>query len=323
MILKAIERRPRLRLRRDGSDGPAQRHGLSGDAAAGTRRPDPVALGEAVDCRRGTTPAAQVLHTDGVGPSDARGRGKTIPVAGEADAGCRFAERRGERMIPACVPSRDPANRGNAGTGMATQRLARRVAFRTLARPARSPRNGTLQPSAWARSGTRTGCAAMGRSSGFPISFSLNVPAPPEGIESFPDAAEALLSSPVRCLSWLAAARRALRRCRTPHANRADWCCVNSLYSRNLVMLSPVERGDPGVQNGFFDPYPSVSREQFESLKAQSAGQFTGLAFYVPARLAVETPNGKQMLIRCQNDRRSLPGGRPATGSCLAAGTPG
>ncbi len=52
-------------------------------------------------------------------------------------------------------------------------------------------------------------------------------------------------------------------------------------------MLSPADRGDPSIQNGFFDPYPTVSLKQFESLKAHSAGQFTGLAFYVPAPLKV------------------------------------
>ncbi len=70
-----------------------------------------------------------------------------------------------------------------------------------------------------------------------------------------------------------------------------------SLYSRDLVMLSPVDRGDPSIQNGFFDPYPTVSLKQFESLKAHSAGQFTGLAFYVPAPLRVETPTGKHTLM--------------------------
>jgi hypothetical protein len=72
-----------------------------------------------------------------------------------------------------------------------------------------------------------------------------------------------------------------------------------ALYPADLVMLPPVEAGDPGVQNGFLDPYPTVSRKQFEKLKeskAHSAGQFTGLAFYVPAHLSVETPNGKRTL---------------------------
>jgi hypothetical protein len=71
---------------------------------------------------------------------------------------------------------------------------------------------------------------------------------------------------------------------------------MDALYSRNLVMMSPAEAGDPSVQNGFLDPYPSVSREQFESLKAESGAQLNGLAFYVPTRVQVETPHGKRSL---------------------------
>jgi hypothetical protein len=124
----------------------------------------------------------------------------------------------------------------------------------------------------------------------------LNVPAPPAGIESFPDAGVPVLSSPVHCLSILAAlgALCLVAAFLLPGARMVLRC---SLYPQDLVMLSPVEAGDPSVQNGFLDPYPSVSRKQFESLKAHSAGQFTGLAFYVPMRLAVETPNGKRTLI--------------------------
>jgi hypothetical protein len=36
------------------------------------------------------------------------------------------------------------------------------------------------------------------------------------------------------------------------------------------------------MANGFIAPHPSVSREQFESLKAYGGGEFSGLAFYVP-----------------------------------------
>jgi hypothetical protein len=123
----------------------------------------------------------------------------------------------------------------------------------------------------------------------------LNLPGPPAGIESFPDEGVPALSSPVRCLSWLAAlgALCIVAAFLLPAARMVLRC---SLYPRDLVMLSPVEAGDPSVQNGFLDPYPSVSLKQFESLKAHSAGQFAGLAFYVPARLPVETPNGKRTL---------------------------
>ncbi len=115
----------------------------------------------------------------------------------------------------------------------------------------------------------------------------------PEGIESFPDQGVPALSSPVRCLSFLAALGGLcfVAALLLPGARMVLRC---SLYPRDLVMLSPVEAGDPSVQNGFLDPYPSVSRKQFESLKAHSAGQFTGLAFYVPMRLPMQTPNGKR-----------------------------
>jgi hypothetical protein len=123
----------------------------------------------------------------------------------------------------------------------------------------------------------------------------LNVPAPPAGIENFPDPGVPMLSSPARCLSILAvlgvlcvAVAFLLPAART--------VLLGTLYPRDLIMLSPAEEGDPSVPNGFLDPYPTVSREQFESLKAGAGGQFTGLAFYAPARLAVETPNGKRSL---------------------------
>jgi hypothetical protein len=123
----------------------------------------------------------------------------------------------------------------------------------------------------------------------------LDVQAPPAGIESFSDSGEPVLSSPVRCLSILAGLGMlcVVAALPLPGARMVLRC---ALYPRDLVMLSPVEAGDPSVQNGFLDPYPSVSRKQFESLKAQSAGQFTGLAFYVPTRLPVDTPNGKRTL---------------------------
>ena len=113
----------------------------------------------------------------------------------------------------------------------------------------------------------------------------LNVPAPPAGIETFPDPGVPLLSSPFHCLSILAAlgALCAAVAFLLPGARPV---LLGALYPRNLVMLSPAEEGDPGIPNGFITPYPSVSREQFESLKASSGGQFTGLAFHAPAAVA-------------------------------------
>jgi len=104
------------------------------------------------------------------------------------------------------------------------------------------------------------------------------------------------LSSPLRCLSLLAAlgALCFVAALLLPGARMVLRC---ALSPRDLVMLSPVEAGDPSIQNGLFDPYPTVSRKQFESLKAHSAGQFAGLAFYVPAPLQVDTPSGKRTLM--------------------------
>ncbi len=110
-----------------------------------------------------------------------------------------------------------------------------------------------------------------------------------------PDGHPLFMESPAQCLALLAtlAALCVAAAFVLPAARMVLRC---ALYPRDLVMLSPIEAGDPSIQNGFLDPYPSVSREQFESLRAQSAGQFTGLAFYVPVRLPVETANGKRTL---------------------------
>ena len=124
----------------------------------------------------------------------------------------------------------------------------------------------------------------------------LNTPETPAGIAGFPDEGMPALSSPARCLSLLAALG-ALCLVAAFLLPGARMILRGALYSRDLVMLSPVDRGDPSVQNGFFDPYPTVSRKQFESLKAHNAGQFTGLAFYVPALVRIETPNGKRTLM--------------------------
>src|ERR1019366_10442534 len=115
----------------------------------------------------------------------------------------------------------------------------------------------------------------------------LDGPAPPEGIESFPDQGVPALSSPVQCL-WLLAVLSALCAAAALLLPAVRTVLRGTLYPRNLVMLSPVEQGDPDVQNGLFDPYPSVARAQFESLKASEGGQFTGLAFYALARMPVE-----------------------------------
>jgi hypothetical protein len=97
-----------------------------------------------------------------------------------------------------------------------------------------------------------------------------------------PDRSSLLTESPTRCLVLLAALGAicfgiALL---LPAARPV---LVGALYPRNLVMLTPAGQLAPDVTNGFFDPFPTVSREQFESLKTNNAGQFTDLAFYEPA----------------------------------------
>ncbi len=61
-----------------------------------------------------------------------------------------------------------------------------------------------------------------------------------------------------------------------------------ALYPRNLVMLTPAGQLAPDVTNGFFDPFPTISREQFESLKTNGGRQFTSLAYYTPKLLPVQ-----------------------------------
>jgi hypothetical protein len=46
---------------------------------------------------------------------------------------------------------------------------------------------------------------------------------------------------------------------------------------------------------------PSISRERFEALKAHYDGQFTGLVVCAPARMPVETPQGKTNALRSKN----------------------
>lgn len=116
----------------------------------------------------------------------------------------------------------------------------------------------------------------------------LNGPPTPDGIETFPDPGEPLLSSPIWCLSCLAALA-VLCAALALLLPSARMVLLNSRYSRNLVMLSPAEDGDPGIQNGFMDPYPTVSREQFEYLKARDGEQFEALSFYVPGEIQRDT----------------------------------
>ncbi len=102
-----------------------------------------------------------------------------------------------------------------------------------------------------------------------------------------PDRQRFFVESPARCLSLLAALG-ALCFAAALLLPAARTVLLGSLYPRDLVMLSPAEWGDPSVQNGLIDPYPSVSRAQFESLKAVSGGQFTALAFQAPDALPIE-----------------------------------
>jgi hypothetical protein len=131
----------------------------------------------------------------------------------------------------------------------------------------------------------------------------LNGPATPEGIESFPDQGEPLLSSPVCCLSWLAALG-VLCAAVALFLPSARIVLLSSLYPRNLVMLSPAEDGDPSIQNGFMDPYPTVSRAQFESLKSRDGDEFEALTFYAPARTpgSIQHDNDLKLLIPSHTD---------------------
>ena len=111
-----------------------------------------------------------------------------------------------------------------------------------------------------------------------------------------PDRFSLSTESPVRCLGWLAAlgifcvaVGLLLPAMRT--------VLLSFLYPRNLVMLNPSWSGDPATADGFFLPYPSVERQWFESLKRVDGDQFTGLAFYVPGSLPVDTPSGKRTLL--------------------------
>jgi len=123
----------------------------------------------------------------------------------------------------------------------------------------------------------------------------LDAPAPPAGIDSFPDQGVAALSSPFRCLGWMATLGAASLGVGLL-LPAARVVLYSALYPRNLVLISPVQAGGAFEANGFLGPHPTVSRERFESLKMLDGGQFTGLAFYAPVDLPVETPRGKRTL---------------------------
>jgi hypothetical protein len=112
----------------------------------------------------------------------------------------------------------------------------------------------------------------------------LNLPATPAGIENFPDQGVAVLSSPAQCLSLLAAlgALCFVAALLLPAARHG---LLYSPFPGNIVLLAPADQNSP-----------SISRQRFEALKAHNDGQFTGLAFYAPARQQVETPHGKRNL---------------------------
>jgi hypothetical protein len=102
-----------------------------------------------------------------------------------------------------------------------------------------------------------------------------------------PDRSSLLTESPTRCLGLLAALG-AICFSVALLLPAARPVLLGALYPRNLVMLTPAGQLAPDVANGFFDPFPSVSLEQFEALKAHEGGQFTALAFYTPELLPVQ-----------------------------------
>jgi hypothetical protein len=132
----------------------------------------------------------------------------------------------------------------------------------------------------------------------------LNVAAPPDNIESFPDPGLPALSSPLHCLSWLAAllACAAAIAFLLPASREA---ALGALSSRNLVILTP-DRGYPTI----FDPSPAVARTEFEALRTRSGAQFSALTFndgVVTGRLRYETlRDSKFHFIRLRDRSREL-----------------
>jgi len=99
-----------------------------------------------------------------------------------------------------------------------------------------------------------------------------------------PDRYALFAESPARCLALLAAlgALCFVVALLLPAARHG---LIYSPFPGNLVMVAPAR------QNGL-----SISRQRFEALKAHYDGEFIGLAFYTPARLQLETPDGKRNL---------------------------
>jgi len=99
-----------------------------------------------------------------------------------------------------------------------------------------------------------------------------------------PDRYALFAESPARCLALLAALGAVcfVTALLLPAARHG---LIYSPFPGNLVMVAPA--GQSGS---------SISRQRFEALKAHYGGEFTGLAFYAPARLPVDTPDGKRNL---------------------------
>jgi hypothetical protein len=99
-----------------------------------------------------------------------------------------------------------------------------------------------------------------------------------------PDRYALFAESPARCLALLAAlgALCFVVALLLPAARHG---LIYSPFPGNLVMVAPA--GQSG---------PSISRQQFEALKAHSDGEFTGLAFYALAHLSLETAQGRRTL---------------------------
>jgi hypothetical protein len=99
-----------------------------------------------------------------------------------------------------------------------------------------------------------------------------------------PDRYALFAESPARCLALLAAlgALCFVTALLLPAARHG---LIYSPFPGNLVMLAPA--GQSGS---------SISRQRFEALKAHYDGEFTGLAFYAPAHLSLETAQGRRTL---------------------------
>ena len=111
----------------------------------------------------------------------------------------------------------------------------------------------------------------------------LNAEPTPAGVESFPDGGVPALCSPLQCLTFLMALGVfSFAVALVLPASRA--VLLGTLYPRNLVMLTPASERDASDANGFSDPWATISKAQFDSLKARKSRDFEGLAFYVPEK---------------------------------------